>query len=49
MSDRPVSPSTDAAVRGHKTKSVNDLWRAVRDSLSEDARRRLEADGLFRK
>ncbi|WOO79028.1 uncharacterized protein LOC62_02G002565 [Vanrija pseudolonga] len=49
VSDRPVSPSTDAAVRGHKTKSVNDLWRAVRDSLSEDARRRLEADGLFRK
>ncbi|KAL1410556.1 hypothetical protein Q8F55_004569 [Vanrija albida] len=49
VSDRPVSPNTDAAVRGHKTKSVHDLWRAVRDSLSDDARRRLEADGLFRK
>lgn len=29
-------------------RSANDLWRAVRDSLSEEARRRLEADGLFR-
>lgn len=28
-------------------RSANDLWRSVRNSLSEEARRRLEADGLF--
>lgn len=42
VEDRP-----DEALPQPPARSANDLWRAVRDSLSEEARRRLEADGLF--
>ncbi|KAK4686263.1 hypothetical protein P7C73_g3869, partial [Tremellales sp. Uapishka_1] len=42
--DRPVSPSHPEDLPPHAKKSVNDLMRLVRESLGEDALRRLEED-----
>lgn len=38
----------DVARGPRPVRSAQDLWRGVRECLGEDARRRLEADGLFR-